>query len=61
MFFSFSGSIFHSFAPKYEILSVPWYTLLTIDLENWETCLKFEEFSAFNLKILPINDDDNLL
>ena len=34
MFFSFSDIMSHIFGPKYEILSVLWYTLLTTGLVN---------------------------
>ena len=59
MFLNFSGSISYIYSPIYDILSVPWYTVLTIGLENSETCLKLFRISIFNLNTLSIMGGDN--
>ena len=48
---NFCGSISHIFGPIYDILSVPWYTVMIIGLENSETCYKLYGFFVFNFQI----------
>ena len=67
MFLNVCGNISHIFGTKYDILSVPWYTILTIglekrvSLEKLETYLKLYGFSVFNFNTLSIMGGDNPL
>ena len=39
--FRLLGTKSHFLGPRFEILSVPWYTVFIRGLENWEFCLRF--------------------
>ena len=53
----FSGSISRIFGPKYKILSVTWYALLTFGLKHVWRCMGFPQLSW----ILFIKGGDNPL
>ena len=49
--FQSSRSMFHIFGPKYETLSLLWYTDLTDRLENLEIHLKLHQLLPFCVKV----------
>ena len=56
-----SSSMSHTFGPKYETLSLLWYTELTSGFQNFKTYLKLYRLLTFCVKISFIIGSDRFL